>query len=78
MKNVKEHKKIGKWLKAKRKLAGISQSKLAKLVSCDKSFVGRYESGKRLDIVQFTKIAVALNAKPCEVLASCIEGWEQD
>lgn len=78
MNNVKEHKKIGKWLKTQRKLAGISQSQLADQVRCDKSFVGRYESGRRLDIVQFTKIALALNAKPCEALASCIEGWEKD
>jgi len=73
MNNLKEHKKIGEWLKEKRELAGLSQAQLAAVMGCNKSFVGRYEAGQRLDIIQFTNIALALNAKPCEVIGSCIE-----
>jgi transcriptional regulator with XRE-family HTH domain len=71
--NIKAHKKIGEWLKQKREQAGLSKAELAKLSGHHKSFVGRYEAGQRLDIIQFTKIALALNAKPCEVIESCIE-----
>ena len=73
MNNVKEHKKIGEWLKAKREQAGLSKAQLASLTGHHKTFVGRYEGGQRLDIIQFTKIALALKAKPCEVIESCIE-----
>ena len=73
MNNIKEHKKIGEWLKKKRELAGLSKAKLASLSGHHKSFVDRYEAGQRLDIIQFTKIALALSAKPSEVMESCIE-----
>lgn len=71
--NIIEHKKIGNWLKQKRELAGLSREQLAKLTGRHESFIGRYEAGQRLDIIQFTKIALSLNAKPCEVIESCIE-----
>jgi len=74
VKNIEEHKKIGKWLRERRELAGLSQSQLAELIGCHKSFVGRYEAGRKLDIVQFAKVASAMNLEPCEVIASCIEG----
>ena len=74
MKNIKEHRKIGEWLKAKRKLAGLSQTQLAAAMGCNKSFVWRFEAGQRLDIIEFTKIALALNAKPYEALDRCVEG----
>ena len=55
MKNIKEHKKIGEWLKAKRELAGLSQAQLAAALGCKESFVGRVEAGQRLNIIEFTK-----------------------
>jgi transcriptional regulator with XRE-family HTH domain len=73
MNNIREHKKIGEWLKQKRELAGFSKAQLARLIGHHESFVGRFEGGQRLDIIQFTKIALALNAMPCEVIESCIE-----
>jgi transcriptional regulator with XRE-family HTH domain len=73
MNNIKSHKKIGAWLRKKRELAGFSKAQLARLSGYHKSFVSRYEAGQRMDIIQFTKIALALNAKPCEVIESCIE-----
>ena len=74
MKNIREHKKIGEWLKAKRELAGLSQTQLAAAMGCHKSFVSRFEAGQRLDIVEFTKIALSLKANPCEAVEICIEG----
>ena len=73
MNNFKDHKKIGKWLKGKREIAGLTKAQLAKLTGLHQSFVGRYEAGQRLDIIQFTKIALALNAEPGEVIEACIE-----
>jgi transcriptional regulator with XRE-family HTH domain len=78
MNNIKAHKKIGEWLKQKREGAGLSKAQLASLTGYHKSFVARYESGQRMDIIQFTKIALALNAKPCEVIASCIENSSKE
>lgn len=73
VKNTKEHRKIGEWLRQKREQAGLSKDQLARLIGHHVSFVARYEAGQRLDIVQFTKIALALDAQPLEVLESCIE-----
>jgi transcriptional regulator with XRE-family HTH domain len=72
MNNSQDHKKIGEWLKMKREQAGLSKAQLAALIDRDHAFVGRYESGQRLDFIQFTNIALALNAKPDEVIDLCI------
>lgn len=74
MNNIAEHKKIGEWLKDQRVLAGLSKAQLASMIGHHKSFVGRYEAGQRLDIIQFTRIALALNVEPAHVMKSCIEG----
>jgi len=72
MRHAKEHKKIGHWLEAKRLEAGLSKVEVAALLNCDPSFVEDYEAGQRLDIVQFTKITLALNANPNEAFVSCV------
>ncbi|MEI6169152.1 MAG: helix-turn-helix transcriptional regulator [bacterium] len=76
MDNIKQHQKIGEWLKMKREQAGLSKAQMAALIERDKAFVGRYESGQRLDFIQFTNIALALKAKPAEVIALCITDRE--
>lgn len=68
----REHKKIGQWLKQKREAAGLSKEHLAGLIGRHKSFIARYEAGQRLDIIQFTTIALALKARPFEVIECCI------
>ena len=71
MNQIEEHAKVARWLRNKREEAGLTQAQLAKLIGHHTSFVGRYEAGHRLEIVQFFKIVSALNAKPDEAFASC-------
>lgn len=73
MSNITEHEKIGEWLKEKRVSAGLSKGQFARLIGHHQSFVGRYEAGQRLDIIQFTKIALALKVDLSQVIKSCIE-----
>ena len=68
MKNPTAHNQIGLWLKRKRSEAGISQAQLAMTIGRSKSFVGRYEKGRRLEIEQFIRISQALNANPHEMV----------
>ncbi|MEI7880439.1 MAG: helix-turn-helix transcriptional regulator [bacterium] len=68
-----EHKKIGGWLREKRKASNLTQAQLAGLIGCHKSIIGRYEAGRRMGIVQFIKITAALNAKPEEAFELCVE-----
>jgi transcriptional regulator with XRE-family HTH domain len=75
---TKEHKKIGKWLKAKREKSCLSRAQLAGFIGRNESFIGRYESGVRLDVIQFAKIVIALKADPCEVFKQCLENVEQE
>ncbi len=73
MNNINEHQKIAKWLKEKRVQAGLTQAQLAKLIGRHPSFVGHYESGKRVDIAKFFEIVAALNAKPDDAISLCLE-----
>lgn len=78
MNNINEYEKIAKWLKEKRKQAGLTQAQLAKLLGRHPSFVGHYESGKRLEIVKFFEIVAALNAKPDDAISTCLEKIKDD
>jgi predicted transcriptional regulator len=66
--NSEIHKKIGKWLKGKRKDAGLSQTKLGEMIGHCRSFVVMYEEGRRLEISEFLSITQILNADPHEVI----------
>jgi transcriptional regulator with XRE-family HTH domain len=68
MNNSLEHALLGTWLKGKREAAGLSQTQVAGLIGRHKSFVGRYEAGSRLEILEFVTIALALKADPREGL----------
>ena len=69
-----EHKKIGEWLREKRKASNLTKTQLAGLIGCHKSVIGRYEAGSRMGIIQFFKITAALNANAEEALELCAEG----
>lgn len=68
MKNTKAHQKLGNWLKAKRLAAGLSQAQVAGLVGRHKTFVSKYESGRRLEVEMFVKICDAVKADPHEAI----------
>jgi len=76
--NINEYQKIAKWLKEKRVQAGLTQVQLAKMIGRHPSFVGHYESGKRLEIVKFFEIVAALNAKPDDAISTCLEKIKDD
>lgn len=66
MKNIDAHRILGSWLKGKRVAAGLSQSQLAALIGRHKTFIGKYEAGRRLEIGEFIGISGALGADPHE------------
>lgn len=52
-----------------RQQAGLTQAEVAKRLKRPQSFVSAYESGDRgIDVLEFLRIAKALNADPCEIL----------
>ena len=54
---------------AARKNCGLTQTEVAEKLRKHQSFVSKYERGeRRLDVVEFLKIANALNFEPCAFL----------
>lgn len=52
-----------------RKQAGLTQHSLARRLRRPQSFVSAYESGDRkIDVLEFLRIAKATGADPCELL----------
>ena len=63
---------IGK-LVAERKRLGLSQRELADKIGQHQQFVSRYELGeRRLDIIEFIDVVVALALKPSHLVADII------
>ena len=55
------HRKLVELLTQKRKLAGLSQSELARRLNQYQSFIARIESGQRaIDVVEFLAICEAI------------------
>lgn len=58
-------------LKAARKAAGVTQTKLAKRLRRPQSFVSKYENGEqRLDVVEFVEVTRALGVDACDALTT--------
>ena len=58
-----------------RKSKNFTQTDIAQKLGRPQSFVAKYEGGeRRLDVVEFVDVARVLDADPCEVLASLIQG----
>lgn len=52
-----------------RKRAGLTQQELAEALSRPQSFVSKYERReRRLDVIEYVKIALALGVDPCFVI----------
>ncbi|MEI7879687.1 MAG: helix-turn-helix transcriptional regulator [bacterium] len=67
--DIEAHQRLGQWLKGKRLSAGLSQSQLADLIGRHKSFIGKYEEGQRLEIMEFIRIVKVLNADFLDALS---------
>lgn len=60
-----QYKRIGATLAAERKRLDVTQVDLASRLGKPQSFVSAYESGqRRLDLVEFLRVAEALGANP--------------
>jgi hypothetical protein len=70
MMNSETHRRLGNWLKCKRKDARLSCAQVAKLIGQNEVFVTRYEAGGRLGLLEFEKIIDVLGAEPEEVIGA--------
>ena len=68
MKNADAHRRLGGWLKERRLAAGLSQAQVAGLVGRHKTFVSKYEAGRRLEIGAFVAICRAVKADPHDAI----------
>jgi transcriptional regulator with XRE-family HTH domain len=60
-------------LRDARKQAGLSQQEVAKKLRRPQSFVSAYEAGDRkIDVLEFIRIAKATGVDPCELLRRVI------
>lgn len=60
-------------LRDERKKAGLTQAKLAKRLRRPQSFVSKYERGdRRLDVVEFIEVALAIGFDPHELLRKLV------
>jgi transcriptional regulator with XRE-family HTH domain len=67
---AKARRALGTWLAGKRKVAGQSRAQVAELIGQNEAFVGRYEAGSKLGLVDFGKIIEVLGAEPEEVIGA--------
>lgn len=64
-----QYKRFAQALRRARERAGISQKTLAKKLGAEQYFVSKYEScRRRLDVVEFLQIAVAMGVDYREIL----------
>ena len=61
-----------------RKNAGITQTKLAKLLKTNQSYVSKYENGdRRLDVLEFLKVMHAIDVSPIDIIANLERNWKK-
>ena len=67
--HTKQYRVFLDWLVEARKDAGFTQQQVADKLGRPQSFVAKYEGGeRRLDMVEFVKIAKILKADPHEAI----------
>ncbi len=67
---LREHRVVGAGLAAARKEARVTQQELARRLGKPQSFVSAYENGqRRIDLLEFFRIAEALKVDPQQVFA---------
>ena len=65
----REYKVFCEALKEAREGAGFTQQDLAARLHRPQSYISKYESGeRRLDVIEFLRIAKVLKADPCQIL----------
>ena len=72
------HKALITALRDARKEAGLSQREVARRLRRPQSFVSAYESGDRkIDVLEFLRIANAVRTDPCELLEEQVSAQSQ-
>lgn len=57
-----------------RKSKNFTQAEIAERLGRPQSFVAKYEGGeRRLDVVEFIEVALALEVDPCALLADLVQ-----
>ena len=57
-----------------RKSKNFTQTEIAQRLGRPQSFVAKYEGGeRRLDVVEFIEVALALEVDPCALLADLVQ-----
>jgi transcriptional regulator with XRE-family HTH domain len=65
-------------LTSSRKEQGFTQQELAKKIGRPQSFIAKIETGeRRLDVVEFTEICVALSIEPVNILNKIIKAFDE-
>lgn len=71
----REHKVVGQALADIRKRARVTQQELAKRLAKPQSFISAYENGqRRIDLLEFLRIAEALRVDPRRAFAEIVAG----
>lgn len=67
------YKRFQNALKGARKAAGLTQAQVGERLGRQQSFVNKYEAGeRRLDVIEFVDVAVAIGSDPVAILRSLI------
>lgn len=71
----REQKVVGEGFASARKRVGITQMELARRLRKLQSFVSAFENGqRRIDLLEFIRIAEALEVNPHKIFAAIIDG----
>jgi transcriptional regulator with XRE-family HTH domain len=69
----KESAKLSAALREAREKVGMTQQQLADLLEKPQSFIAKYELGeRRLDVIEFLKIAKIIKANPVKIIQSLL------
>lgn len=69
----KESAKLSVALREAREKAGMTQQQLAHALDKPQSFIAKYELGeRRLDVIEFLKIAKIIKANPIKIIQSLL------
>jgi transcriptional regulator with XRE-family HTH domain len=68
-----DYKRLGAILADVREKKGVTQKELAKRLRKPQSFISAYENGqRRIDVLEFIRIAAALDADPKKVFGQVV------
>ncbi len=61
-----------------RKQAGLTQKEVADKLHKNQSYISKYENGeRRLDVIEFADIAMAIGVNPVKIFEDLINNWKK-